>query len=128
SWDRSAQAGATIRPGSRRCATDPARARYWSATSASATAPFTARSLASRRARRAAPPRPLVELEIDGRRGAFRVTLGPAGTIFVQDALGELRLEELPRFPEPDDVERAAGGYAAPMPGKVLDVRVRAGE
>ena len=89
--------------------------------------------LRARRRRRRAPVSPpaalpLVELEIDGRRGAFRVTPGPAGTVFVQDALGELRLEELPRFPEPDDVERAAGGYAAPMPGKVLDVRVRAGD
>ena len=56
------------------------------------------------------------------------VAPGPAGTVFVQDALGELRLEELPRFPEPEDVERAAGGYSAPMPGKVLDVRVRAGD
>ena len=26
-----------------------------------------------------------------------------------------------------DDVERAAGGYSAPMPGKVLDVRVQPG-
>ena len=80
------------------------------------------------RARLAATALPLVELEIDGRRRAFRVTPGPAGTVFVQDALGELRLEELPRFPEPEDVELAAGGYAAPMPGKVLDVRVRAGD
>jgi len=80
------------------------------------------------RARLAASALPLVELEIDGRRGAFRVTPAPGGTVFVQDALGELRLEELPRFPEPEDVERAAGGYSAPMPGKVLDVRVRAGD
>jgi len=80
------------------------------------------------RARLAAAALPLVELDIDGRRGAFRVTPGPAGTVFVQDTLGEIRLEELPRFPEHDDVEAAAGGYAAPMPGKVLEVRVQAGD
>jgi biotin carboxyl carrier protein len=66
--------------------------------------------------------------QIDGRRSAFRVTPGPAGTVFVQDARGELRFEELPRFPEPGDVERAGGGYSAPMPGKVLDVRVQTGD
>jgi propionyl-CoA carboxylase alpha chain len=77
------------------------------------------------RARLAASALPVVELEIDGRRRSFRVTPGPGGTIFVQDARGELRLDELPRFPEPEGVEVAAGGYTAPMPGKVLDLRVR---
>jgi propionyl-CoA carboxylase alpha chain len=78
------------------------------------------------RARIVAAALPAVDLEIDGVRRAFRVTPGPGGAVFVQDAHGELRLQELPRFPEPETAE-VAGGYSAPMPGKVLDVRVSAG-
>ncbi len=80
------------------------------------------------RVRLASSALPIAELEIDGRRRAFRVTPGPGQTVYVQDARGEIVLEELPRFPEPEAVEVAAGGYAAPMPGKVLDVRVQAGD
>jgi acyl-CoA carboxylase subunit alpha len=71
---------------------------------------------------------PSIDLEIDGIMRAFRVTVGPAGVVFVQDARGELRLREMSRFPEPDAPETAAGGYAAPMPGKVIEVRVGAGD
>ncbi len=74
------------------------------------------------------PLPPAVELEIDGRRRTFRVTRGLAGVVFVQDAQGELRLEELPRFPEPETSPIAVGGYSAPMPGKVIDVRVTVGD
>ena len=70
---------------------------------------------------------PAIDLEIDGLRRAFRVTPGPAGAVFVQDARGEIRLQELPRFPEPEAAE-PAGGSSAPMPGRVLDVRVSAGD
>ena len=80
------------------------------------------------RVRLASSALPIAELEIDGRRRTFRVTPGPGQTVYVQDARGEIVLEELPRFPEPEAVEVAAGGYAAPMPGKVLDVRVQAGD
>jgi propionyl-CoA carboxylase alpha chain len=80
------------------------------------------------RVRLAACDLPVVEIEIDDRRRRFRVTPGPGQTVYVQDALGEIALEELPRFPEPEAAEEAAGGYAAPMPGKVLDVRVQAGD
>ena len=73
----------------------------------------------------AAPPE--IDLEIDGVRRAFRVTPGSAGAIFVQDADGEVRLQELPRFPEPETVE-VTGGYTAPMPAKVVEVRVSPGE
>jgi len=69
-----------------------------------------------------------VELEIDGRRRTFRVTRGTGNDLYVQDAQGEIRLEELPRFPEPETAAIAAGGYSAPMPGKVIDVSVRVGD
>jgi propionyl-CoA carboxylase alpha chain len=69
-----------------------------------------------------------VEMELDGRRQAFRVTRGQAGAVFVQDAHGEVRLEELPRFPEPGTARVTVGGYTAPMPGRVLDIRVKAGD
>ena len=55
------------------------------------------------------------------------MTTGPGGAVFAQDARGELRLHELPRFPEAAAPE-LAGGYAAPMPGRVLDVCVSAGD
>jgi len=81
---------------------------------------------ASARLLASAPP--VVELEVDGRRRSFRVTTGPAGAVFVQDAHGEVRLEELPRFPEPAPADVSVGGYTAPMPGKVLDIRVAVGD
>ena len=69
-----------------------------------------------------------VELDIDGLRRAYRVTRGPGGMVWVQDTRGEVRLQELARFPEAEALDTAAGGYAAPMPGKVLEVRVAAGD
>jgi propionyl-CoA carboxylase alpha chain len=71
---------------------------------------------------------PTVELEIDDLRQAFHVTRGTAGDVFVQDARGEIRLRELPRFPRAEATGVAAGGYVAPMPGKILDVRIRTGD
>jgi propionyl-CoA carboxylase alpha chain len=79
------------------------------------------------RARILAAAPPSIELEIDGLRGAFRVTTGPGGIVFAQDAHGELRLRELPRFPELE-TDEVAGGYSAPMPGRVLDIRVSTGD
>jgi propionyl-CoA carboxylase alpha chain len=71
---------------------------------------------------------PAVDLELDGRRRTFRVTRGMGNVVYVQDAYGEIRLEELPRFPDPETSSIAAGGYSAPMPGKVIDVRVCVGD
>jgi biotin carboxyl carrier protein len=51
-----------------------------------------------------------------------------ANIVYVQDAHGEIRLEELPRFPLPETSAVAAGGCSAPMPGKVIDVRVSVGD
>jgi propionyl-CoA carboxylase alpha chain len=69
-----------------------------------------------------------VDLEVDGCRRTFRVTRGPAGAVFVQDARGEVRLDELPRFPEAAPPPSTVGGYTAPMPGRVLDIRVKVGD
>jgi propionyl-CoA carboxylase alpha chain len=71
---------------------------------------------------------PVLELEIDGRGRAFRVVRGPRGVVYVLDAQGELRLDELPRFPEPESAHGVVGGYTAPMPGKVVDIRVAVGD
>jgi acyl-CoA carboxylase subunit alpha len=70
----------------------------------------------------------VVEMEVDGRRQTFRVTRGQAGAVFVQDAHGEVRLEEVPRFPEAGAMPVTVGGYTAPMPGRVLDIRVKVGD
>ena len=46
---------------------------------------------------------------------------------WVQGRAGEVSLVEIPRFPEPEQ-EQIAGGYAAPMPGKIVAVNVEAGQ
>ena len=40
---------------------------------------------------------------------------------------GDVQLQELPRFPEPE-VEAVAGGLVAPMPGKIISVDVAVGD
>jgi propionyl-CoA carboxylase alpha chain len=47
--------------------------------------------------------------------------------VWVQTALGEVALRELPRFPEAS-VQSLAGGYTAPMPAKVISVHAAAGQ
>ncbi|MDO8614999.1 MAG: biotin carboxylase N-terminal domain-containing protein [Dehalococcoidia bacterium] len=66
-----------------------------------------------------------IELEIDGVQRAFSV-VSDGLRHWVQSAAGEVRLVETPRFPEPER-EEVAGGYAAPMPGKVVVVNVEPG-
>jgi propionyl-CoA carboxylase alpha chain len=66
------------------------------------------------------------DLEIDGRRRVAHV-LGIGDTWWVQTADGDLELHERPRFAEPE-VEVVAGGLVAPMPGRVIEVSVTAGE
>ncbi len=67
-----------------------------------------------------------LELEIDGVQRAFSVA-SDGLRHWVQSAAGEVRLVETPRFPEPER-EQVAGGYAAPMPGKVVSVNVEPGQ
>ncbi len=65
-------------------------------------------------------------VEIDGVREV--VTVVRAGRdAWVQGALGEVHLVEIPRFPEAE-IEAVAGGHNAPMPGKILAVHVKAGD
>ena len=67
-----------------------------------------------------------IEIEIGGLRATFLVTTDGARH-WVQSAAGEVAFVEVPRFPQPMQ-EQAAGGYAAPMPGKIVAVNVEAGQ
>jgi len=67
-----------------------------------------------------------LELEIDGVQRVLSVTAdGPR--YWVQGKTGEVALVEVPRFPEPER-EQVAGGYAAPMPGRIVAVNVEPGQ
>ena len=67
-----------------------------------------------------------IDLDLDGVRHRFVVTT-EADHAWVQGRDGEVALTELPRFPRPE-VEHVAGGYEAPMPGKVVAVHVAPGD
>jgi propionyl-CoA carboxylase alpha chain len=67
-----------------------------------------------------------IEIEIDGVRRTFSVTTDGLNH-WVQSTAGEIALVETPRSPAPVQ-ERAAGGYAAPMPGKVVAVYAEPGQ
>ena len=68
----------------------------------------------------------IVDLEIDQRRVKLRVAREDRRW-FVHGSMGDLQLEELPRFPlaDPGDFK---GGLVAPMPGNVLATHVAEGE
>jgi propionyl-CoA carboxylase alpha chain len=66
-----------------------------------------------------------IEAEIDGRRGLARVARS-GDRLVVQGPWGDLELVVRPRF-EPPGGEETAGGFVAPMPGKVLELRVGVG-
>ena len=66
-----------------------------------------------------------IDIEIDGRRFYAKVTQD-SKSIVVHMPWGNAVLEILPRFTLPgSDVE--AGGLIAPMPGKVIDLKVKVG-
>ena len=67
-----------------------------------------------------------LDLELDGIRTRLHVTR-EAGRHWIQTPAGEIRLHEIERFPRH---ERAGvtGGCIAPMPGRVVEVAVGAGE
>ena len=67
-----------------------------------------------------------IELEIDGVQQTLSVVSRGADH-WVQGPAGEVRLIEVPRFPETER-ERTAGGYLAPMPGRIVSVHVSPGQ
>ena len=67
-----------------------------------------------------------IDVEIDGRRRRSRVTR-ISDRIVVQGERGDVELAIRPRFVVPGS-EARSGGLEAPMPGKVIDLRVRAGQ
>jgi propionyl-CoA carboxylase alpha chain len=66
------------------------------------------------------------ELEIDGVQQTLSV-VSEGADHWVQGPAGEVRLVELPRFPERER-EQTAGGYLAPMPGRIVSVKVSTGQ
>jgi propionyl-CoA carboxylase alpha chain len=67
-----------------------------------------------------------IDLEIDGRRRQTRITRAGA-RLFVQSSQGDLELVEQPRFEAPESTS-PSGVIVAPMPGKVIDLRVAVGD
>lgn len=67
-----------------------------------------------------------LDLEINGQRGTWKV-IRHADIWFVQGRGGALRAKEMPRFPETGE-QVSSGAARAPMPGKVLDIRVGVGD
>ena len=67
-----------------------------------------------------------IDVEIDGRRQTSRVTR-TADRLIVQSPRGDIDFLLIPRFTLPGS-EDALGGLVAPMPGKVIEVRVAVGD
>jgi len=66
-----------------------------------------------------------IDIEIDGQRFFSKVTKNNE-TVVVHMPWGDAVLEILPRFVMPGS-EAQAGGLIAPMPGKVIDLKVKVG-
>jgi propionyl-CoA carboxylase alpha chain len=67
-----------------------------------------------------------IDVEVDGRRTRSRVTRR-GDVLYVQVPRGTVELHVVPRFTVPG-TDAPAGGFVAPMPGVVLDVRVNTGD
>jgi biotin carboxyl carrier protein len=67
-----------------------------------------------------------IDVEIDNRRQCSRVTR-TENRLIVQTLTSDVEFILVPRFVVPGD-EAASGGLAAPMPGKVIDIRVAVGD
>ena len=67
-----------------------------------------------------------IDIEIGNRRQSSRVTQ-TANRLIVQSPTSDVEFHVIPRFVVPGD-EAASGGLVAPMPGKVIDIRVAVGD
>ena len=67
-----------------------------------------------------------VSLEIDGHRISCKVTKS-SNQVVVKMPWGNVSLESVPRFVLPGS-EEVIGGLIAPMPGKVVDLKVKVGD
>ena len=67
-----------------------------------------------------------IDLEIGGRRRRARITRR-ADRLTVQTVRGDVELALLPRFVVPGE-EAPSGGLVAPMPGRVIEIRVAVGD
>ncbi len=67
-----------------------------------------------------------IDVEVDGRRQHARVTR-TENRLIVQTPTSDIEFDVIPRFVLPGD-EAASGGLAAPMPGKVIAIRVAVGD
>jgi propionyl-CoA carboxylase alpha chain len=67
-----------------------------------------------------------IDVEIDNRRQRSRVTR-TENRLIVQTPASDVEFVLVPRFLVPGD-EAASGGLAAPMPGKVIELRVAVGD
>ncbi len=67
-----------------------------------------------------------LDLETDGVRQGVHV-FAHAQDCWVQTASGEVHLTEMDRFPH-HEREEVAGGYVAPMPGRVVEITVAVGD
>jgi propionyl-CoA carboxylase alpha chain len=67
-----------------------------------------------------------IDAEVGGRRLRARITRN-GSVLIVQSASGDVSLHEQPRFTLPG-ADETAGGFVAQMPGKVIDLRVQAGD
>jgi propionyl-CoA carboxylase alpha chain len=67
-----------------------------------------------------------IDVEIDGRRQTSRVTRTD-DRLIVQSARGDVEFQLVPRFTVPGG-EETSGGVVAPMPGKVIEIRVAVGD
>lgn len=68
-----------------------------------------------------------ITCEISGHRKTFIIAQSGESLFIHDDEAGSVTLKILPRFPEAE-AEKVKGGYAAPMPGEVVKVLVKAGD